>query len=117
MARGARADGDAHRFGGDWTTTKLDIIGKYLAAYTTALKNQPFRKSYIDAFAGTGSRQPARTQELGELPEPLFASESEGKEAETLLDGSARIALKTRPPFDRFVFIERSEKRCAELES
>ncbi|EQD32438.1 hypothetical protein B2A_13568, partial [mine drainage metagenome] len=49
----------AHRFGGDWTTAKLDVLAKYLASYTTALKDKPskerpFRKGYIDAFAGTG---------------------------------------------------------------
>lgn len=34
-----------------------------------------------------------------------------------MLDGSARIALKTDPRFDRYVFIERSAVRCAELEA
>jgi three-Cys-motif partner protein len=44
----------AHRFGGDWTTEKLTILGGYLSAYTTALKKQKFKTGYIDAFAGTG---------------------------------------------------------------
>ena len=52
---GRRANGDRnHRFGGDWTTSKLKILGAYLAAYTRALRNQPFKTAYIDAFAGTG---------------------------------------------------------------
>ncbi len=33
---------------------KLRILERYLDAYTTALKNQPFKLMYIDAFAGTG---------------------------------------------------------------
>ncbi len=41
-------------FGGPWTKEKLAILNKYLDAYTTALKNQPFHLIYIDAFAGTG---------------------------------------------------------------
>ena len=41
-------------FGGPWTQQKLNILEHYLDAYTTALKNQPFRLVYIDAFAGTG---------------------------------------------------------------
>ena len=41
-------------FGGQWTIEKLDILGRYLDAYTTALKNQPFKLVYIDAFAGHG---------------------------------------------------------------
>jgi hypothetical protein len=28
----------SHRFGGDWTSTKLDVLRGYLNAYTTALK-------------------------------------------------------------------------------
>lgn len=30
--------GKAHRFGGDWTTAKLDVLANYLASYTTALR-------------------------------------------------------------------------------
>ena len=41
-------------FGGFWTEKKLVIIEKYLNFYTTALKNQKFKKIYIDAFAGSG---------------------------------------------------------------
>ena len=37
-------------------------------------------------------------------------------EPQALLDGSARLALKTAPRFDRYVFIERSPERCAQLE-
>jgi len=29
--------GPAHRFGGDWTSAKLDVLKGYLAAYATAL--------------------------------------------------------------------------------
>src|SRR5690606_24601920 len=32
------------------------------------------------------------------------------------IDGSARVALKTQPPFDRYIFIEKHRKRFAELE-
>lgn len=53
-----------------WTPLKLEIVRKYLAAYTTALKNTPFRTHYIDAFAGTGYVDLRR----GDEPEPgLFA--------------------------------------------
>jgi hypothetical protein len=61
-----------HRFGGDWTTAKLDVIARYLASYTTALKDKPskehpFVKGYIDAFAGTGYRD-ARRDDRTEHP-------------------------------------------------
>ena len=43
------------RFGGDWTKDKLDMVERYLNAYTTALKKKDyFRLMYIDAFAGSG---------------------------------------------------------------
>ena len=55
-----------NRFGGHWTEKKLAVISKYLSAYTLALKNQPFKKAYIDAFAGCGSSQPQPHGERGE---------------------------------------------------
>ena len=43
------------RFGGRWTEQRLEILGRYLDAYTTALKNQRFTLYYVDGFAGAGS--------------------------------------------------------------
>ena len=37
------------KFGGNWTVEKLDILSDYLDFYLTALKNQKFKKIYIDA--------------------------------------------------------------------
>lgn len=99
-----------HRFGGPWTTAKLEVLRKYLSAYTTALQNQPFAKAYIDAFAGTGYRRNSRDQSAG----PLFA-DWENDRPKNLLDGSARIALRSKPIFDRYIFIEKNEKRTQEL--
>lgn len=103
-------DSREHNFGGDWTTTKLEVLAKYLCAYTTALKKQPFTKTYIDAFAGTGYRKTTEESSAG----PLFADWADQVPHE-LLDGSARIALKSDPSFDRFIFIEKSRKRCKAL--
>jgi len=36
--------GRTHRFGGDWTTAKLDVIARYLSSYTTALKDEPSKE-------------------------------------------------------------------------
>jgi three-Cys-motif partner protein len=38
-------------------------------------------------------------------------------EPQWLLDGSARLALKTNPRFDKYIFIERSRAYCEQLES
>lgn len=104
---------------GDWTSRKLQVLASYLKSYTTALKDQPsknhaFRKGYIDGFAGTGYRDAHRDESDSQTP--LFPDLGEA-DPQALLDGSARIALKTEPRFDRYVFIERSAERCAQLEA
>ena len=48
-------------FGGRWTRQKLDILERYLDAYTTVLKYRHFSLVYIDAFAGTGFLDGARS--------------------------------------------------------
>lgn len=111
--------GKAHRFGGDWTTAKLDVLARYLARYTTALKDKPskerpFRKAYIDAFAGTGYR--ARRTDDTSSNILLFPDLAEAA-PQQLLDGSARLALKTEPRFDRYIFIEQSQERCEQLDA
>ncbi len=98
-------------FGGDWTQDKLDRLRRYLSAYTTALKKQPFELVYIDAFAGTGYRERRRSDERGEPLFPQLADE----EPQEFFDGSPRIALRTEPRFHRFVFVENSEERYGEL--
>ncbi len=94
-------------FGGQWTIDKLDILEKYLNAYTTALKKKPtefnpFKLVYIDAFAGTGE----------------ISLRNEDEDAREFIEGSARRALKiTDKPFDRLVFVEKDPQRYARLEA
>ncbi len=111
----SRRNRKEHRFGGDWTSRKLDMVAKYLTSYTTALKKSPFHKLYVDAFAGTGDRASRREENEESSQNPLFPELAE-PEQQSLLDGSARIALRTEPPFDGYVFIERSPNRCSQLE-
>ena len=88
------------RFGGPWTTEKLKILEAYLNAYTTALKDQPFKLLYIDAFAGAGSIE--RRVDDGAIE---------------FLHGSTKRALRVQDkPFDELIFIEKDPVRCAELE-
>lgn len=92
-------------FGGPWTQEKLAIIGAYLDAYTTALKDRPFRLIYVDAFAGEGYWQPGSS----------YVSE-DYEDFTELLHGSTSIALAVRDrPFDKFVFIEKDYKRSQTL--
>mgnify|MGYP000849092553 CR=1 FL=1 len=106
-----------HKFGGEWTERKLVVLEKYLQAYTTALKNFPFRKFYIDAFAGTGYRDVRREEQAEDSEQHLLFPDMVQPEPQAFLDGSARIALQVEPQFDRYVFIERNPERCVHLQS
>lgn len=96
----------APKFGGTWTERKLEVVRRYLELCATALKNQPFRRLYIDAFAGTGDRKGKRleTQLILDLPE-----------LDTMTKGSARLALEVEPSFDKYILIEKSARRAGEL--
>lgn len=102
-------------FGGGWTQRKLDVLKKYLRAYTKIFKRNPrarfYSISYVDAFAGTGTlRRPALGGLAKFLPELQEAEEEFRK-------GSVRRALEVEPPFDRYIFIEKNAKKCKELEA
>lgn len=90
---------DKHRFGGAWTVEKLDILEKYLNAYSIALKNQKFDKLYIDAFAGNGTVE-CKIDDHNTLE----------------IDGSAKLALKTNPPFSKYYFIEKKAEFALKLQ-
>jgi three-Cys-motif partner protein len=112
-ARRGRAE---QLFGGDWTTRKLKLLADYLRSYTTALKNAPFEKAFIDAFAGSGYRRARQGSESGESAQSLLFPDLAEPDPQALLDGSARIALQTIPRFDKYIFIEQQADRCADLE-
>lgn len=97
-----------HRFGGPWTQEKLDVLRAYLNAYTQALKKQSFRLVYIDAFAGTGDRAVKRRRQVTTLMEI--------PELDEITNGSARLALEIDPPFDRYIFIEKEQRKSSVLE-
>ena len=94
------AEPQSDEYGGQWTIEKLNILDSYLDAYTTALKNKPFKLIYVDAFAGTGFINPVK----------------DNSDAKTFIDGSAIRAIKTGDkPFDKLVFIEKNRDRYHEL--
>ena len=89
-------------YGGQWTFEKLNILENYLDAYTTVLKNKPFKLIYIDAFAGTGYINPFK----------------DDKEAKTFIEGSAARAINIRnKSFDKLIFIEKNGDRYNELQT
>jgi len=98
------------KFGGTWTDDKLRRVSAYLKAYNIALqfkpsRAKPFQRIYIDAFAGSGYRVTSASTEPSLLDE----------DTQVLAKGSARVALEVNPPFDRYIFIERSAERFQEL--
>jgi three-Cys-motif partner protein len=100
------------QFGGDWTSDKLERVRKYLVAYATIMHRKNFRFAYIDAFAGTGYNT---SKARAESEEPDLFPELAAPEAMGFVDGSARIALKTVPRFNKYIFIEKDPKRFEEL--
>lgn len=98
----------SHPFGGNWTVDKLDRVREYLIAYRQALKNQPFKVAYIDAFAGTGYITPRQKADA--------QTESLIEELREVAEGSARIALQVEPRFDKYIFIEGRRKHVLELQ-
>lgn len=103
-------------YGGDWTQDKLRRLKGYLDAYMIILKEYPYYETvYVDAFAGTGGRKDrSKVQNAENSPagnEPLEQTEAQG-----FLKGSARVALEVNPGFSRYIFIERSARKCKELE-
>lgn len=111
----------AQAFGDEHTRKKLEIVEKYLAAYTIALKKQRFELLYIDACAGSGSSIPksALTDQRAVGAHSIFDDPPE-KVADTdqIIVGSAIRALSVSPPFDRYLFndVKRSNVRALEAE-
>ena len=98
-------------FGGSWTEKKLEILKRYLEAYNRTLKKQPFKRVYIDAFAGTGYRQQRKRQ----YKIQGFFEELEQDESRQFLKGSAKLALEASPSFHRYIFIESDTNKIIEL--
>jgi three-Cys-motif partner protein len=97
-----------HRFGGRHTDDKTARVRDYLSAFNMALKNRGFRGVYIEGCAGSGERTEAWPAM------PLLDGEDAGAQVVSL-PGSARLAMKATPPFDRYYFIEKNEDHCAAL--
>jgi three-Cys-motif partner protein len=101
------------KFGSSWTEDKLERVRKYLVAYSKIMKKRPYPYGYIDGSAGTGYRE--LRGEGGAAEAGLFP-DAEEPEVAGFLDGSARIALQVDPRFHKYIFIEKSAKKAAELE-
>jgi len=82
---------------GPWSEIKLDIIREYASAYSKIISSQTrpqFRHVYIDAFAGAGKHISKNTGDF--------------------VPGSPLNALRVRPPFTEYHFIDLN---CAKVQS
>jgi three-Cys-motif partner protein len=83
---------------GPWSEDKLQLLKKYLHAYTVIMQGQTWCRNgyhYIDAFAGTGR---PRT-----------------RDEKRYVDGSPRVALTLQYPFRSYTFIEKTSWRVQRL--
>ncbi|NJM27497.1 MAG: three-Cys-motif partner protein TcmP, partial [Pseudanabaena sp. RU_4_16] len=92
---------------GQWSEEKLDLLAKYLKAYSDIMSNQktsnnptgkPWLQAYyyIDAFAGS--------------VKPI------AKDEQRYINGSPLRALQTNPRFDGYWFIDVSPQRIERVE-
>ena len=83
---------------GPWSEDKLQLLRKYLDAYTRIMRGQEWCRNgyhYVDAFAGTGKPR--------------------ARDEERYIDGSPRIALTIQHPFRSYTFIEKTSWRVQRL--
>jgi len=110
------AEMSTHRFGGAWTDKKLRALSEYLTQYrlifTTNEKARYFKTIYLDGFAGTGARQDTAAKAS---EDQLSLSPELDTEIQEYKRGSAAVALGLASPFDKYVFVEKMERRAAEL--
>ena len=78
------------KFGGNWTEKKLNSLKKYVLAYEKVMKKQSFKLLYIDAFAGSGYREPKEEGYIKKFQK-----------------GSPLIILENTQIFDKYIFIEK----------
>ncbi len=94
---------------GPWALDKLQGLEKYLAAYTTALKNQPFTLIYIDAFAGAGYSKIRDGWTGASDDDALFPDQEFDRREGEYIKGSPSRALEY--PFDHYHFFDFDEAR------
>lgn len=107
---------------GPWAAEKLEVLRKYLHAYTTILSKQSGKIEafyYIDAFSGAG-RAEVRTSRERKLRgsddiTDLLGYTPDTDEEKQYLDGSPTVALDLEHPFTFYLFIDKSQKQLRDL--
>ncbi len=109
---GRHNTGSPHVFGGEWTTQEAEGLSEYLRNYTKALKykptpERPFRKTFIDAFAGTSYRLPTQDSVDSPTQDELFpelAAAGPQRLLEELCSLGSRGSI---PPFEKYILLRK----------
>jgi three-Cys-motif partner protein len=99
-------------WGGPWTEKKLNAFTKYVVAYLTIMKKNPYWKTiYFDGFAGSGNR---KEQCKSDLYQQLKITPEE----DHVYKGSAERVLKLKNDysFDFYYFVDTNEESLNKLE-
>ena len=95
---------EAQPFGDKHTVQKLETVQRYLQAYVTALKFQPFKLLYVDACAGSGSSVPKGALDASESQQTaLDGFAVPVADTDEIIVGSAIRALGVNPPFHNYL--------------
>jgi three-Cys-motif partner protein len=100
-------------WGGKWTEKKLDAFAKYVSAYLTIMKRNPYWKTiYFDGFAGSGDRK-------GKKNSALYEQLKLTEQDEKLYKGAAErvLTLPNDLSFDYHYFIDAKEESLKKLEA
>ena len=90
-------DGLATRLSGDWAKEKLGILQRFIAMFTTSMRNRQWAAlNYIDLEAGPGKNR--------------------DRDSDDVFFGSPLIALTTRHVFDNYFFVEKNRENFESLE-
>lgn len=100
---------------GPWAAQKLDALEAYLRYYNTALKNQPFTRVYVDAFAGSPVSK-VRGSDVPPEPSPFFDEVEDFEAQEQFIFGSPIRALNIENGFHRHYFFDLDESRAQTLQ-
>ena len=96
---------------GPWAEAKLDALEAYLNFYCTALRKQPFKRVYIDAFAGACVAKVRDRGTTGE-PSPFFYDPADGNAQRDFILGSPVRALELHRGFQQHYFFDLDTTRA-----
>ena len=99
---------------GPWAQIKLDALEKYLTYYCTALKNKPFKRIYIDAFAGD-CVSIVRDSGLTENGRDLLWDTTDVQDQKQFILGSPMRALGIETGFHQYYFFDLDKHRAEKL--